>query len=273
VFILPVYLLLAAYGLRVVIGWLVSAFTRFKPRTALSVASTLATVLLLGLLAAISIHPVAAYYQEIKQNWRDATRLVCTQAEPGDQIFVRHVYHQAGVLCYISQWCNEPNAWTEANVRVFSRDLAGLLPPESNRQNWLIVPDRAGFLPGGELEASIQPHHHLLSPTIFRVTGRPEEYGIISHVTFQSVAVVPVMPSNPGSIRFWSDADTLTRGDCTWLRWQVDDVREVYLDGEGVVGHDQRQVCPTATTSYRLRVIRLDSTEAAETMEIQVNTP
>jgi uncharacterized membrane protein len=273
VFALPVYLLLVAYGLRMATGWLVSTSTRLNPRTNLSVASVLIPVLLLGLLAAVSMPPVAAYYEETKQNWRDATRLVCSQAEPGDQIFVRHVYHQAGVLSYIGQWCTEPSAWTEASVRVFSRDLAGILPPDSNRQNWLIVPDRAGFLPGGKLEASIQPHHHLLPPTIFRVSYKPEEYGIISHVTFQSVAVVPVMPSEPGSIRFWADADTLASGDCTRLRWQVDDVREVYLDGEGVVGHDQRLVCPTQTTRYELKVVRLDTAETVQTLEIHVTSP
>ena len=81
------------------------------------------------------------------------------------------------------------------------------------------------------------------------------------------------MPTEPGSIRFWADANTLISGDCTWLHWQVDKVREVYLDGEGVVGHDQRQVCPTVTTRYELKVIRLDSTETLQAIKIQVNTP
>jgi hypothetical protein len=53
----------------------------------------------------------------------------------------------------------------------------------------------------------------------------------------------------------------------------VDNVREVYLDGEGVVGHDQRQVCPSVTTRYELKVVRLDTTETVHTVEIQVTAP
>jgi hypothetical protein len=237
------------------------------------VASALTTALLLGLLAAISLPSVGAYYDETKQNWRDATRLVCRQAEPGDPIFVRHVYHQVGVLYYINLWCSKPHAWTEANVRLIPRDLTGALLADDHPQSWLIVPDSARYLPGGELEASLRPQYHLLPPTIYRVSGQPEESGLIGPITFRTVAVVPVMPSEPGSIRFWADAESITGGDCTWLRWQVDNVREVYLNNEGVVGHDQRQVCPTVTTRYELKVVQLDTTETGQTIEIHVTTP
>jgi hypothetical protein len=178
-----------------------------------------------------------------------------------------------GVLYYIDQWCDEPDAWSEANVQVFTHDLAGAVSPDDNRLHWLIVPDESRLLPGGAVEASIQPHHHFLAPTTFRVSGQPEEFGIIAPVTFKSVAVVPVVPSEPGSIQFRADAETLTSGDCTSLRWQVDNVREVYLDGEGVVGHGQRQVCPTVSTRYELRVVRLDTTETVEAVAIEVTTP
>ena len=151
--------------------------------------------------------------------------------------------------------------------------MAGGLPPDDNGRHWLIVPNRDQFLPGGALEANLQPHHRLQPPTVFRPTGVPEEYGIIAPTAYRTVAVVPVIPYEPGSIRFWADAETLASGDCTWLRWQVDNVREVYLDGEGVVGHDQRQVCPTVTTRYELRVVRLDTTEAVQMVEIQITTP
>jgi hypothetical protein len=105
------------------------------------------------------------------------------------------------------------------------------------------------------------------------VPDKPEEHGIIGPVAFTSVAVVPIVRSIPASIQFWADADTLASGDCTRLRWQVDDVREVYLDGEGVAGHDQRQVCPTETTRYELKVVRLDTTETVQTVEIHVTAP
>jgi hypothetical protein len=86
---------------------------------------------------------------------------------------------------------------------------------------------------------------------------------------------VPTSTSTPSppDINFRADEYTITSGNCTWLRWDVDNVRQVYLDGQGVVGHDQRQVCPTATTVYRLRVVRLDGTEAVYPLTITVTAP
>ena len=272
-FALPAYLLLVAYGLQIVAKWIVSRAHRLGPVANSRVARVLAGVTLLGILAAISMPSIAAYYAETKQNWRDATRFVCTLTEPGDEIFVRHVYHQVGVLYYARQWCKDPDAWTEANVHVEVRDLAGILAPDDDRRYWLIVPNRDEFLPGGRLDVSLQPTHHLQPPTVFRAPRKPEDWGIIAPTAFRTVSVVPVVPSQPGSIRFWADHDTLARGDCTWLRWQVDNVQEVYLDGEGVVGHDQRQVCPSTTTSYELKVIRLDGIETVQMVEIWVSTP
>jgi 4-amino-4-deoxy-L-arabinose transferase-like glycosyltransferase len=103
-FELPVYLLVVAYGVRVVNQWLVSRATRLGPRMNPSIVNALITTLLLGILAAISVPSVVAFYGEGKQNWRDATQLVCRKAEPGDPVLVQHVYHQAGVLFYIRQW-------------------------------------------------------------------------------------------------------------------------------------------------------------------------
>jgi hypothetical protein len=79
-------------------------------------------------------------------------------------------------------------------------------------------------------------------------------------------------PSPPG-INFRADEYTITSGNCTWLRWDVDNVREVYLDGQGVVGHGQRQVCPSATTVYRLRVVYLDGTDDVYPLTITVTAP
>jgi len=47
-------------------------------------------------------------------------------------------------------------------------------------------------------------------------------------------------------------------GECTNIRWDVDNIREVYFEGQGVVGHSSQQVCPYSTQTYTLRVVRLD---------------
>jgi hypothetical protein len=92
----------------------------------------------------------------------------------------------------------------------------------------------------------------------------------------QASAPPPAAPTHtpvPPGVSFRADAYTITSGNCTWLRWDVDNVREVYLDGQGVVGHDQRQVCPNATTTYTLRVVRLDGAEALYPITITVVAP
>jgi hypothetical protein len=50
-------------------------------------------------------------------------------------------------------------------------------------------------------------------------------------------------------------------------------VREVYLNGEGVVGHDARQVCPAGPTSYQLEAVLEDGSHITRTVEITVETP
>jgi hypothetical protein len=63
-----------------------------------------------------------------------------------------------------------------------------------------------------------------------------------------------VTPWPPAQVDFRADRTQLVVGECTTLRWDVENASAVYLDGQGVVGHGTRQVCPTVTTSYRLLV-------------------
>jgi hypothetical protein len=55
-------------------------------------------------------------------------------------------------------------------------------------------------------------------------------------------------------VNFWVERDSITSGECTVLHWDADYATAVYLDGEGVVGHGTRQVCPASTTTYQLHV-------------------
>jgi hypothetical protein len=66
----------------------------------------------------------------------------------------------------------------------------------------------------------------------------------------------------PPVIQFWADDTTITAGDTTFLRWQVEHVQEIYLDGTPVTGPDgQQAVSPTTTTTYELRVIHTGGEE------------
>jgi hypothetical protein len=73
----------------------------------------------------------------------------------------------------------------------------------------------------------------------------------------QAPAASPINPN------LRADSVNINAGQCTTLRWDVDNVKAVYLlDGgnqQSVGGHDARSVCPSATASYVLRVVGNDN--------------
>jgi hypothetical protein len=70
----------------------------------------------------------------------------------------------------------------------------------------------------------------------------------------------PKKPQAPMTISFRADRTQLKAGECTRLRWDVEHVKEVYLDGQGVVGHSSRQVCPKATHTFVLHIVHYGGT-------------
>lgn len=81
----------------------------------------------------------------------------------------------------------------------------------------------------------------------------------------------PPTPSGPATIDFRADDTSLDAGDCTTLRWDVENVREVYLNGGGVTGHGSREVCPAAATTYTLHVVLADGSTSDRTITIVVS--
>lgn len=65
----------------------------------------------------------------------------------------------------------------------------------------------------------------------------------------------PPQPAPSAQISFSVDRNTITQGQCANLRWDVEYVRAVFLDGQGVEGHETRQVCPSSSRTYTLRVV------------------
>ena len=54
---------------------------------------------------------------------------------------------------------------------------------------------------------------------------------------------------------FSADQGALVAGQCTLLRWEIDNVDAVFLDGNQVSGRGIREVCPDITTRYTLLVL------------------
>jgi LysM repeat protein len=66
-----------------------------------------------------------------------------------------------------------------------------------------------------------------------------------------------------------ADKTTTYNYECTTVRWDVDNIQAVYFEGQPVVGHDARDVCPTGTTTYTLMVVQTDGSQ--KTFPITIN--
>jgi hypothetical protein len=80
-------------------------------------------------------------------------------------------------------------------------------------------------------------------------------------------------PPPPPQISFRVDNENLVAGQCTTLRWEVDNVREVYIEGIGVPGHGSQDICPANTTTYTMRVVLLSGAEETRAVTVTVTQP
>jgi len=88
--------------------------------------------------------------------------------------------------------------------------------------------------------------------------------------TFPPPTRTPTPPPPAAVIEFLADAEEIDAGKCTKLRWKVQNVQAVYLDGKGVVGEGSQEVCPCEDTTYVLSVTLLDGAETERSVTIRV---
>ena len=69
---------------------------------------------------------------------------------------------------------------------------------------------------------------------------------------------------------FRADRTSLVAGECTYLRWDIEGVSGVYLDGGGMVGHYAKLVCPKETHTYVLTVHQRDERWVPHELTINV---
>jgi hypothetical protein len=85
------------------------------------------------------------------------------------------------------------------------------------------------------------------------------------------------------NVSFWSDSDGITVGECTTLRWSVQNATAVYLDGASVAADGTDDVCPAVTTTYNLyaesaggdvsRAVTINVAAAADTIPPPIPVP
>ncbi len=85
---------------------------------------------------------------------------------------------------------------------------------------------------------------------------------------------VPVtVTSAPSGPNLRADASNVDAGQCTTIRWEVDNIRAVYFEGQPTVGHGSKDVCPKQGTTYTLIVVTTDGTQTPYTVTVAVNSP
>jgi len=99
----------------------------------------------------------------------------------------------------------------------------------------------------------------------FAVTATPT-------LTPTVISAITATPTQPGQARvFWADKASVAPGECTVLRWQIDNVISVFFEGQPTTGYDTRNVCPSSTTTYTLRVTSSTGTQDY-TVTVQVSS-
>ncbi len=100
-------------------------------------------------------------------------------------------------------------------------------------------------------------------------------------VDFRQATIEVTTPAQP-IIEFSADPTNIRQGQCTTLRWRVENVDSVWVLPQGanyrdfpVVGVSSRQECPSTTTTYDIRVRLRDGsiTRRSVTVEVTVSNP
>ena len=85
------------------------------------------------------------------------------------------------------------------------------------------------------------------------------------------VTTTPVNSNSTPRISFRAADQSVLPGACTILLWDVENARAVFLDGAGVVGRGEREVCLRFPShSYTLMVLRLDGSQETHTVTVEM---
>lgn len=134
-----------------------------------------------------------------------------------------------------------------------------------------------GFTQNGQNPAPVDPSLGALQMEI--PTRRPTPILDIPTSTpgpeqMQEQFIPPPQPIGTPMVLLNVDDEILQTGECTTIRWTVENVRAVYFDSSGVDGHGQREVCMRDRTSnYVLTVMYPDGSPRYYTATIEFLEP
>lgn len=102
-------------------------------------------------------------------------------------------------------------------------------------------------------------------------------------IVVPTAAPTPTPPPPPSAtpapvLSFGADRTEINQGECTTLRWSVENIQAVWVYplGESFerfprAGQGTEQVCPTATTTYEMRVLQRDGTVVFRQVTVNVS--
>lgn len=79
-----------------------------------------------------------------------------------------------------------------------------------------------------------------------------------------------IVTLTPSALVFRADQSELKAGECTILRWRIDNVKTVRLNTESVSNIGQRDICPTLDENYLLEIEYLDGSQSNHQLSIIV---
>jgi hypothetical protein len=86
-------------------------------------------------------------------------------------------------------------------------------------------------------------------------TPLPTETPVPPTATLPPATPTATSPPPAPVVWFRLDDNPIAAGTCTTVRWDTDNAQDIYLDGERVSADGSRELCPTASQEYHLRVV------------------
>ena len=114
-----------------------------------------------------------------------------------------------------------------------------------------------------QLANCIDDADYIQAGQVLRVPGTGE-----TPTSTATGASPPVGTSTP--LIFSADNNVLIAGQCTLLRWEIDNIDAVFFDGTSVSGRGFREVCPEQTTRYTLLVLYTDGEQVPHFVVVEV---
>jgi hypothetical protein len=162
-----------------------------------------------------------------------------------------------------------------AAVVAFSVDNTNLTPGQCVSVRWSATNARAVYLLGAGIDSTLLPAagDRPVCPTVS--TTYTLNVVDLAGATTSRAITVNVSGTAAPIVSFTADRTTINLGDCAMLRWNVSNVKDVYLRGPdldvGVPGQGERGVCPRiSSATYRLDVADLSGNVVSHNITINV---